>query len=695
MQHAPSGPAILLHVLTWILISGAATAMGDMRPRIERVRATDEVIVIELTGAGPETGQLSIREWDPHVEPPAAGEPRVVWTGAAPDRIELPRLRDTRDRLYRKFQLVDSSGAAIDHPQFVTDLDGISARDFEIPWPEEVKGLTCIVDFEDAAATGIRYADNGLVLSALIDWANPEPEQVHLVDGLPVPINMHTIRALDAEYRRYTEHGIHFTPILINLLPHEPQPENPLIHPATDVTAAPMHHGAFNLADARGVRLYRGALEFFFERYTRPDAEHGWINCMVIGNELQQHYIWHNRGPTPQEEVIREYTLALRLADLAARSIHRRVRIFNSMTHFWSIRGYLDDPLREISGVALLEGINERARAEGNFPWHVAFHPYPENLFDPMFWHDSTATHRFDTPRITFRNLEVLPVWLDREPMLLRGERRRIMLTEQGFHTPEGEDGERIQAAAYAAAYTKVSQMPEIDAFQYHRHCSHRDEGGLELGLLDWDPDDPEGWRPGRRKFIWDVFAAAGTERQAEAFAFALPIVGAESWDAFAPDYSIDRTPAPRADTERVVFAFHRHLDEAELEGVPALQPAIVVREGGFAAHAFQQHPPAEGEGRATWRLELPGPAAAEKLKLVFDTAFTSRLAQGGRFAIEIDGERVFSTDQRAIEPVGHEVDLTRFGGQPIEITFITDALGRVNYAWAHWVRPRIVREIE
>ena len=53
--------------------------------------------------------------------------------------------------------------------------------------------------------------------------------------------------------------------------------------------------------------------------------------------------------------------------------------------------------------------------AEGDFDWAIAYHPYPQNLFDPRVWADTEATFTFDTPKITYKNLEVLDAWV-RQP---------------------------------------------------------------------------------------------------------------------------------------------------------------------------------------------------------------------------------------------------------------------------------------
>ncbi len=44
---------------------------------------------------------------------------------------------------------------------------------------------------------------------------------------------------------------------------------------------------------------------------------------------------------------------------------------------------------------------------------------------------------------------------MPREELLYQSKRRRIILSEQSFHTPDGPDGETIQTTAYCYAYTE------------------------------------------------------------------------------------------------------------------------------------------------------------------------------------------------------------------------------------------------
>jgi hypothetical protein len=133
-----------------------------------------------------------------------------------------------------------------------------------------------------------------------------------------------------------------------------------------------------------------------------------------------------------------------------------------------------------------------------------------------------------NTPRITFKNLDVLTRYLKRYDMLYDGAPRRVILSEQGFHTPDGPDGELVQAAAYCAAYKKVEITEGIDAFILHRHVDHPHEGGLRLGLRRMTPGNGE---PHGKKLIYECFQAADTAEWEEAFRFALPIVGKKSWE--------------------------------------------------------------------------------------------------------------------------------------------------------------------
>jgi hypothetical protein len=271
-------------------------------------------------------------------------------------------------------------------------------------------------------------------------------------------------------------------------------------------------------------------MAFLAERWSRPDQKYGRVSGYIIGNEVNSHWMWCNMGRVTMREFADSYLRTVRLAHSAIRRQSSWARVYLSLDHHWTIHLESHDETQGFAAKEFIDYFAESARKGegGDFDWHLAFHSYPENLFEPRFWNDRTALPRVDTPRVTFKNLEVLADYFAREELLYEGKRRSIILSEQGFHTPDGPDGETIQAAAYCYAYKKIEALDGIDAFILHRHIDHPHEGGLWLGLRRFKPGEPE---PRPRKKIYECFRLADTPEWEEAFKFALPIIGLESWE--------------------------------------------------------------------------------------------------------------------------------------------------------------------
>lgn len=124
----------------------------------------------------------------------------------------------------------------------------------------------------------------------------------------------------------------------------------------------------------------------------------------------------------------------------------------------------------------------------------------------------------------------MLDAYFQRPELLYRGQPRRIILSEQGFHSPDKPDGELWQAAAFCYAWKKVESLAGIDAFILHRHVDHAHEGGLKLGL--WSHQSGTISTPNKPRRIYEIFKAAGTPDEARAFEFALLVIGLKDWSA-------------------------------------------------------------------------------------------------------------------------------------------------------------------
>jgi hypothetical protein len=306
----------------------------------------------------------------------------------------------------------------------------------------------------------------------------------------------------------------------------DPEVNRLMLHPRYE-KAAPNRLGAFNVATGDGRRWFCATMEFLSERWSRADKAHGRVVGYIMGNEVNSHWWWSNMGRVSMEEFADEYLRVMRHTHTAVRKQCSWARVYISLEHHWNMRFGAGDERQSFAGRPFIDYFARRSKQDGDFDWHLAFHPYPENLFEPRFWNDRTATTNADTPRITFKNIEVLASYMRRPEMLDNGQPRRIILSEQGFHTPAGDSGEAIQAAAFCYAYKKIERIDLIDAFILHRHVDHDQEGGLLLGLRRNKPRDGE-LRP--KKKIYDCFRAADTPDWEKAFEFALPIIGLTNW---------------------------------------------------------------------------------------------------------------------------------------------------------------------
>ena len=618
---------------------------------------------------------------------------QAVYEGPLINTIRLPRSGKGPDLLFRRFVVQDDNGQVIAGPAWVSDASAMPRMDHPMPWPKQIKGVSNPEDLDDLVALGVRHVHVNIILSTLLlpDRAPDPPDAfIREVNGQRIRINPATIKGWDAKLKRMTDDGINVVAVLLNRVPNNATNDDPLVHPDTDIDAAPHKLGAFSLDSEKAVASYVGAIGFLAQRYSRADRRFGWIGGYIVGNEVDSHWVWHNMGPSDLEKVASHYIHELRLAWLAVREQSAAPRIFISLTHSWA-RPNAMDPLRSLSGKDLLIRLTELSRAQGDFDWEVAYHPYPQNLFQPKFWEDRLAMFGYDSPMITFKNIELLPAFLDRTDMQYRGKPRRVILSEQGLHTPKGPDGEKVQAAALALAMHRIKRTPGIDAFILHRHIDSRQEGGLLLGLRH--PQGPGG-RLGGKKRSWHVFKDFETPRWPEAADFALAVAGYQSWNEAKPKAGPFPDQAPewasvkqRAD---VLVDLVQKLNEAEIANALAVRQKIInLPDGGFV-HAIMQHPmkPDSPNTTADFKIDLPKDGKPE---LQFMTYRERPEGDGVVFRVRVDGKIVFQKtveDQAMLE---HRVDLTKYAGKSIKLTLEVGPRKNNNYDSAHWLSPAVV----
>jgi len=403
-----------------------------------------------------------------------------------------------------------------------------STSHYNEPYPSapSKKGLQ-VEMVDDALALGVKHAALNFNLCQLIDpkgdTNNPSCEH----DGAKYFFKRAYLESMDQRIKALSARGVLVNLIVLTYQSRDADVNRIMIHPRC-VTNAPNHLGNFNTVTDEGRRWLTAAMEFCAERWSRPDKSHGQVVGYIIGNEVNSHWWWANMGRVSMEEFADDYLRTVRLAHAAVRKESNWARVYLSLEHHWNIRYAAGDDHQSFAGRAFVDYFAKRAREGGDFDWHIAFHTYPENLFEPRFWNDKTATTNvLTTPRITFKNIELLPAYLRRAELLYNGEPRRIILSEQGFHTPKGTNGGVIQAAAFCYAYKKIEKLDGIDAFILHRHVDNKGEGGLLLGLRSNQPRDGD---PRPKKKIYECFRAADTPEWERTFEFALPLAGLKDW---------------------------------------------------------------------------------------------------------------------------------------------------------------------
>lgn len=402
------------------------------------------------------------------------------------------------------------------------------------PTAPSKKGLQ-VQMVEDALALGVKHAAININLTGLVDLQG-NPDNPHWTSGgQTFHFQKGYLESLDRQIKPLSDKGVAIYLIVLSYASSRPEVNRLILHPGY-ATNAPNRLGAFNTVTPEGRRWYTACMEFLANRWSGPSQNHGRVAGYIIGNEVNSHWWWCNMGRTSMEAFADYYEDTVRLFHQAIRRQAAWPRVYLSLEHHWNIRYGAGDDQQAFAGRPFLGYFAQLVRKRGDFDWHLAFHPYPENLFEPRFWLDKTATPKPDTPRITFKNLQVLTAFLQQPSLLYRGKPRRIILSEQGFHTPKSPDGEGIQAAAYCYAYKIVEHLDGIDAFILHRHVDHAHEGGLLLGLWSHRPGTVA--EPFQKKRIYECFRLADTPQWREAFDFALPLIGLKTWedigDAFA-----------------------------------------------------------------------------------------------------------------------------------------------------------------
>lgn len=498
--------------------------MTCLKPYVTRITATDTELLIALSGTV-EAARLRVALAQPYAKEKDTVRIsfRAEISADAPV-LHVSRFEGKEDRLYAQVLVfvvnVDGTVNRLAGVCYVTDFDTASQWQYPYPQAKTIKGLQ-VKRLDGALGLGLGRAALNVNLPCILLPRKTAECIVFETSGREFYFDPIYIQGLDRNIHALSAQGVVVDLILLcraewcgvwadaesaKLLLH------PTLHPEAIVSA-------FSVLEKEPLEAFRACVEFLACRYMQPNAPYGRACGLIVGNEVNAQWIYSGCGELPIEEFVRQYEIALRTAYYAARKYYKNARIYVSLDHNWDMRPCGENPLRSYPGHALLDLLNERIRALGDFDWSLAYHPYCEDLARSDFWNDTLATQSFGSPKITFKNVDVLVEFLSQPEYRYRDAMRHINLSEQGLcsgHTPEEE---QQQADAFVLAYRKIQALPQIEAFTYHSHIDEPNEG-LYLGLLAED---------GRRKPIYDCFREIDGENAEVIYQRARQHIGAEN----------------------------------------------------------------------------------------------------------------------------------------------------------------------
>lgn len=403
--------------------------------------------------------------------------------------------------------------------RYPDNLGSVDAR--PVPPPpalQAAKGLTCLdtrFTSDQIRDLGLRHGNVNLVMNNLIRTTPASGYQSIKLRGRDVYYDVRRTRAIDRKIEMLRRADLTVAAIL--LIPHRSRSGSPIIHPDADPAGV---YAMPNLTTGEGVDVFTLTCDFLADRYS-PSHDEGdsgevvvdrRIDHWIVHNEVDAGWSWTNMGEQPMNVYLDHYFRSMRIVDAAVRARNPHATAFISLTHMWNQGN--PKPWRWYPAKFVMETLVKHTETEGDFPWGVAFHPYPESLWEADTWNDDVGDD-VETSTISIKNIEVLDRFMHSERVRRSdGTVRPVLLSEQGFHAPaEKPESLQVQAAALLYTFEKIRRCPSVIAFDYHRPVDHPNEGGLRLGLRGLpSPDYPIGQtKPG-----WNVYQAIGTPGEAD-----------------------------------------------------------------------------------------------------------------------------------------------------------------------------------
>ncbi len=403
--------------------------------------------------------------------------------------------------LFQKFVVAYKKGkkyTIVSDARYITNPEALASYKGKGPSVTSKKGLQ-VEELSDSLEIGTQHAVVNWTLNSLLNNnANNKisftyKKKTYYLDADMLARNDELVQAYNAA-------GVRVTVIL--LLPKDP---------ASSGTAAMQYGGysytkfsSFKTSSKASCRTFEAVMTYLAKRYgTKNNLVSGWI----LGNEVNSACIWNYGGNKSLSAYMANYARAFRICYNAVKSVSKYAKVYISLDNNWN-KDMDGSGKRYFSSKATVDKFYEKLKAQGTISFQIAWHAYPQEMGNPIFWNDSQATNSTSAGVINFKNLSVLTNYAKKN----FGKNCTVMLSEQSFNSNRGEI---IQATAYAYAYYISECNSMVEAFIYGREFDHPEEmkSGFNWGLCN----NQHG-----KRLIWSVFQYIDTK---DSFKFTDPLV--------------------------------------------------------------------------------------------------------------------------------------------------------------------------
>ena len=416
-------------------------------------------------------------------------------------------------RLFSKFAIavkMEDKYVPVAHAKYITNPEECAAYYYDGMDHDSIKGiLPYPLRLDELTDLGVNYAAYNIPLSHILTTSGGIS---YTYGGVTYHFNERIINDYDTLFKKLNGMGIDIAAIVLNDASTSAYPE--ITHPsARSGSTAPYY--MFNATNDSGVKALAAIGSFLAGRYS--GSGHGNVSMWIIANEVNARREYNYMSYTDVNTYTTAFTRAFRVFYNAIKSQNAGALVYIPLDQRWT---YNTESTGDYDAKDVLDIFASSMNDYGNVNWGLAAHPYSFPNDNTAFWKTSKyVNHTESTPCITMENIEVLTNYMQKTNMLNpNGDVRSIILSEIGYSSTQGEN---LQAAAFAYAYTKMVQNGYIDALMLSRQVDAPEEIaalGLALGLET---------SSGSPKHLYFVFKYIDDpDKRDEVCAFAYDIIG-------------------------------------------------------------------------------------------------------------------------------------------------------------------------